>query len=130
MPRRKRGSSSFSEPPTWIGCLLLPGREHGQHCWSEVRRAGRRASCGGMICSSLVTTRSAVTLASWLPRMGHISCAHRPDATVMNGSHLDSGVVVMAQAVVSYNARIGRGVIINTGAIVEHDCIIGQLRPI
>src|SRR6267378_2551212 len=48
-----------------------------------------------------------------------------PDATVMNGSRLDSGVVIMAQAVVSYSAIIGRGVIVNTGAIVEHDCVVG-----
>jgi acetyltransferase-like isoleucine patch superfamily enzyme len=32
----------------------------------------------------------------------------------------------MARAVVNPNARLGDNVIVNTGAIVEHDCILGD----
>ncbi len=60
----------------------------------------------------------------------HLAVLIDPDATVMNGSHLDSGVVIMAQAVVAYNARLGKSVIINTGASVGHDCVVDDYANI
>lgn len=38
--------------------------------------------------------------------------------------HIGEGTVIMAGAVVQPNAWIGRHVIINTGATVDHDCVI------
>jgi sugar O-acyltransferase (sialic acid O-acetyltransferase NeuD family) len=43
------------------------------------------------------------------------------DQTVL----IDSGVVVMAAAVINADARIGRAVIINTSSVIEHDCVLG-----
>lgn len=41
---------------------------------------------------------------------------------------IDEGTVIMASAVVNPGARIGRHCIINTGAIIEHDNQIRELR--
>jgi sugar O-acyltransferase (sialic acid O-acetyltransferase NeuD family) len=60
----------------------------------------------------------------------HHSILIDPDATVMNGSILDSGVVVMAGAVVSHDVRLGRSVIVNTSASIAHGCIVGDYANI
>ncbi|MFC4871588.1 acetyltransferase [Negadavirga shengliensis] len=39
---------------------------------------------------------------------------------------LDEGSVVMEGAIVKVNSRIGKQVIVNTGASVDHDCLIGD----
>jgi sugar O-acyltransferase (sialic acid O-acetyltransferase NeuD family) len=46
-------------------------------------------------------------------------------ATVSSWARLGSGVQILAGSVVNADAEIGDGVIVNTGAIVEHDCRIG-----
>jgi sugar O-acyltransferase (sialic acid O-acetyltransferase NeuD family) len=42
------------------------------------------------------------------------------------GEYVDLGpaVMIMGHAVVNTGAKLGKGVVINTGAIVEHDCIV------
>lgn len=49
-----------------------------------------------------------------------------PRATVARSARVGDGVQVMAGAVVQADARLGDNTIINTGAIVDHDCIIGR----
>lgn len=49
-----------------------------------------------------------------------------PDATVAASVHLGAGTVVFARAVVNPATRLGRVVIINTAASVDHDCEIGD----
>ncbi|KEO72338.1 acetyltransferase [Anditalea andensis] len=49
-----------------------------------------------------------------------------PAATVSKYSVLGEGTCVMAGAVVQANVEIGRHVIINTHASVDHDCIVGD----
>jgi len=46
-------------------------------------------------------------------------------ATVSSWARLGSGVQVLAGAVVNADTELGDGVIVNTGAIVEHDCRLG-----
>lgn len=48
-----------------------------------------------------------------------------PTAVITRNSELADGCAVLNLAVVN-RARIGRNVVINTGAIVEHDCEIGS----
>ena len=49
-----------------------------------------------------------------------------PSAVVATDVHLDSGVQIMAKAVVQPGTRIGIDTIINTAASVDHDCVLGS----
>lgn len=51
------------------------------------------------------------------------SCIHK-NTSISPSSKIDSGTVVMLNAVVNTNTEIGKHVIINTATIIEHDCII------
>jgi UDP-perosamine 4-acetyltransferase len=55
-----------------------------------------------------------------------IVTAVHPSAVVSPSARIGQGVVVMPLAVINAGARIGAFAIVNTGAIVEHDCIIGE----
>jgi UDP-perosamine 4-acetyltransferase len=47
-----------------------------------------------------------------------------PAATVMPSATLGGGVLVAPRAVVNSYAQLGEACLINTGAIVEHDCVL------
>lgn len=49
-----------------------------------------------------------------------------PAAAIMDDVKLGEGVQIMAGAIVQTGSFIGENAIINTGAIVDHDCIIGE----
>lgn len=49
-----------------------------------------------------------------------------PSAVISPFARVGEGTVVMAGAIVSSSAQVGRFVIANTGSIIEHDCIIGD----
>lgn len=49
-----------------------------------------------------------------------------PRAFVSERAVLGAGTVVLALAAVNVSARIGRGVIVNTAAVVEHDCVLAD----
>jgi sugar O-acyltransferase (sialic acid O-acetyltransferase NeuD family) len=50
-----------------------------------------------------------------------------PSAVVERSAALEAGVQVCAQAYVGSAARVGFGTLINTGAIVHHDCVVGRV---
>ena len=50
-----------------------------------------------------------------------------PSAVVERSAVLEAGVQVFAQAYVGSAARVGFGTVINTAAIVHHDCVIGRV---
>lgn len=52
--------------------------------------------------------------------------AIHPRAVVSSEARIGRGVAIMAGAVINADAHIGNNVIINTGAIVEHDCVVGD----
>lgn len=54
-----------------------------------------------------------------------LATIRHPSAWISPSAVLDPGVYVGPQASVNANTKIGEGVIINTGAIVEHECEIG-----
>ena len=56
--------------------------------------------------------------------------AIHPSAQIGMDVHIGKGTVIMANAVVNTGAWIGNGVIINTVAVVEHDCVIGDYAHI
>ncbi|NQS94643.1 acetyltransferase [Yersinia enterocolitica] len=48
-----------------------------------------------------------------------------PHAYISKFSILEEGVQIMASATIQVGASIGKNTIVNTGAIVDHDCIVG-----
>jgi len=52
--------------------------------------------------------------------------AVHPRATVARGVNIGAGSVIMAGAVLNSDARLGRHVIVNTCASIDHDCRIGS----
>ena len=66
----------------------------------------------------------------WLTR-GHSNVrAIHPTATVSAHARIGEGVCIMAGAIVQPEAVIERGVIVNTGAIVDHDCVVGEFAHV
>lgn len=57
-------------------------------------------------------------------------CVIHPSAIVSRHAQLGAGCAVLARAVVNVGAQIGAGVILNTGCIVEHDCLIEDFAHI
>jgi sugar O-acyltransferase (sialic acid O-acetyltransferase NeuD family) len=53
-----------------------------------------------------------------------------PSAQVGREVALDGGTVLMAGAIVNSGSHIGRGVIVNTAASVDHDCEVGDFAHI
>ena len=49
-----------------------------------------------------------------------------PSAAVAGGVLLGRGTVVMALSALNANARIDRDGILNTGCVVEHDCVLAE----
>lgn len=56
--------------------------------------------------------------------------AVHPSATIASSARLGRGVVVAAGAVINPDAVAGDHVIINTGATVDHDCHVGNYSQI
>lgn len=60
-------------------------------------------------------------------RMGRrFTVAIHPDARISPSAKIGEGSVIMAGAIVQAHAVIGRHCIINTGASVDHDCVLGD----
>jgi len=49
-----------------------------------------------------------------------------PAALLSPSAVIEAGAQIMARAAVGPEARVGRLVLVNTGAIVEHDCVLGD----
>lgn len=58
-----------------------------------------------------------------------VSIIH-PDATVSPKAGYGTGCFLAAQSVLAPTARLGMGCIINHGAIVDHDCMVGDFTHI
>jgi len=50
-----------------------------------------------------------------------------PSAVVEHGASLSPGVQIFPQAYVGSQVQVGFGGIVNTGAIISHDCVLGDL---
>ena len=49
-----------------------------------------------------------------------------PSSVIAASAELGAGTTVLALAVVNPRARVGMAVIVNTGAIIEHDCVVEE----
>jgi UDP-perosamine 4-acetyltransferase len=52
--------------------------------------------------------------------------ALHPAAVVAGSAKLGAGVTLMAGAIINPGVRLGENVIVNTGAVVEHDSVVGD----
>lgn len=50
-----------------------------------------------------------------------------PSAVIERSAILETGTQVLAQAYVGSAARVGFGTVLNAGAVVSHDCVLGQV---
>lgn len=55
--------------------------------------------------------------------------AVHPSAVVADTVSIEKGTVVMVGAVVNPDAKIGKHCIVNTGATVDHECVIDHIFP-
>ena len=63
---------------------------------------------------------------AWQLRGYRFADAIHPNASISRTARLGEGLQVMAGAVVNSDAQLGANVIVNSGAVVEHDCILGD----
>lgn len=69
--------------------------------------------------------RTRQYIADKLQHQGHtFTTAIHPSAQIALGVDVGPGTVVMANAVINTDTKIGHHVIINTGATIDHDCTI------
>ncbi len=66
-------------------------------------------------------------LQDWLDEQGFspLNIIH-PRAYLAKSASVGAGVQILAMSAVCANAKLGRAVIVNTAATVDHDCIIGD----
>ena len=86
--------------------------------------AGRERISSGIVAIGSNSARNSV--ATWLMAHGfNLVTAIHPSAQVGRGVAVGSGSVIMAGSVINSDSRIGRNVIVNTRAGIDHDCTIG-----
>lgn len=56
--------------------------------------------------------------------------AIHPKATVSIFSIVEQGTVVMANAVINPNSKVGKHCIVNTSSVIEHDCVVHNFSHI
>ena len=59
-----------------------------------------------------------------------LAILRHPSAIIADDAHIDVGTLICANVVVQPEARIGKGVILNTGCSIDHDCVIGDYAHI
>ena len=103
--------------PSCVGVTVLYGDEYLDSLFADGYRR---------IFVALGANRLRVKLAGIATALGYeLVNAVSPHAVVSPSARLGSGVAIMAGAVINAEASIGDLAIINTGASIDHDCVIG-----
>lgn len=72
------------------------------------------------------SNRRREELAAQVESAGHaLGVFVHATAWISPSAMLAAGTVAMARVVVNAEARVGRGVILNTACVVEHECVVG-----
>lgn len=81
--------------------------------------------CGGIVAIGI--NRARITIEKWLTdnRFALITAIH-PSAQLARGVTVGEGTVIMAGVIINSDSQIGRNVIVNTLASIDHDCIVGD----
>jgi sugar O-acyltransferase (sialic acid O-acetyltransferase NeuD family) len=71
--------------------------------------------------------RARMSIAAWLEDHGFpLATVVHPSVQLGRGVSVGRGSLLVAGAIVNSDAVIGANVIVNTGATIDHDCIIGN----
>jgi UDP-perosamine 4-acetyltransferase len=104
-------------PPSCIGVTVLYGDDHLASLFADGYHR---------IFVALGANRLRATLALVATELGYeLVNAVSPHAVVSPSARLGSGIAIMAGTVINAEAGIGDLAIINTGASIDHDCVIG-----
>ena len=49
-----------------------------------------------------------------------------PTALISSSAKIGSGTTILANVIININTKVGIGCIVNNGAIIEHDCMVGN----
>ena len=101
-----------AEKPNWIGGLVLPPH--------EIDEFGK-LTCILAIGKNDVRKRISISLGGIF-----ISAVHPLAILAIDPKTIGEGTVVMAGVIVNPATYIGRHVILNTSASVDHECVIGD----
>lgn len=83
-----------------------------------------RQKAGGAVVA-IGDNRTRLQYAELLTRQGfELLSAIHPSATISSTAKIGKGVVIASGAIIAADASIGDCVIVNTGAIVDHECTI------
>ena len=108
----------MDSPDHCLDVTVLKGDEHLQ----KLREAGY-----GRAFVAIGSNRIRQEVAGQARKLGFSMVnAISPHAWISRSARLGCGIAIMAGAVVNAEAVIGDFAIINTGTTVDHDCIIGQ----
>ena len=113
----------FDDDPALSGTRehpILPGLEIGGREQFE--------SLDGLLLISVGNNRTRQQLAGDFPV--EFTSAIHPSAQISPSATIGVGSVVFHGAIVQANVRVGRHVIINTAACVDHDCQVGDFAHI
>lgn len=90
-------------------------------------RAGYAGSCAALVAIGGEHGSARVEIAAELERAGlTLARVIHPAAYVARDAALADGAQILAGAVIGARARIGRCVIVNTRASVDHECVVGE----
>lgn len=92
---------------------------------AEAAAWARAESCGVVV--TIGDNRVRARLFGELEAAGCVfATLIHPATTIASSASLGAGSVVFAGVVVNPGARVGRNVILNTSATVDHDCVLGD----
>lgn len=105
-------------PPTCVRVPVLFGDEHLARLYAEGYRR---------LFVAIGANRLRLKLAATASALGYeLTCAISPHAVLSPSARIGKGVAIMAGAVINAEAVVSDLAIINTGASVDHDCVISS----
>jgi sugar O-acyltransferase (sialic acid O-acetyltransferase NeuD family) len=119
MKAGNRWQAVFDDDPAWDGRVILGIPIKAYVAGAVPRGALMHVAIGNNKARESVSTR--------LVQHGlRLFTVNHPRAEVSGTARLEDGSFAAAFATVSADAHVGRGVIVNHAAIVDHDCVVGD----
>jgi len=109
----------FPDVPLYVG-------PEGFARWKSERGAESLSAIGFLVAIGGERGRDRVEIQTWLAREGLVPLtAVHPTAFVAASASIGEGSHVLAQSAVCVDARLGPSCIVNTGATIDHECVLG-----